>query len=304
MKRLNETLFVIGYGSLQSGCGLLGMRRGGQSRLTARNAFPVALSNARRGLAKPSQHGKYLAMDIEPIDRSVPISGKIAPRAAGNEIGALGLTFDRTQAPDLARREEYDPDRLLELLGIADRAGRPLGEFLMEIAERTGFDLLSYRCELYRLLNYTSPGYIFHPVGIEGAGIGLVAIGSGYDGSGHRSVTSRRREFAMDRLLGVAEALGIAPDREGQLDYFTECILGGMHGLNVDDLIDENADGSGVFAEIAQRVAAAAPAESLRFFEATSLREAAYARAFAPVAEGRFSRMLRSARARRRRIGL
>ena len=295
MKQLNQTLLVIGYGSLQSGCGLLGIRRDGRSRLTARDAFPVALSNARRGLAKPSQHGKYLAMDIEPVDRSLPISGKIAQRAALGEIGALGLTFDRWQAPDLARREEYDPDRLLELICIADQADKPLGELLMEIAEHTRFDLLSYRCELYRLLNYTSPGYIFHPVEVEGSGIALVAIGSGYEGSGDQSVTSRRREFAMDRLLSVAEALSIAPDREGQLEYFTECVLGGMHGLNVDDLIDEAAEGSAVFAEIAQRVAASAADENLRFFEATSLGEATYAKVFAPASEGRFSRMLRSA---------
>lgn len=234
-------------------------------------------------------------MDIEPIDRSVPIAGKIARRTAPGEIGALGLTFDRWQAPDLARREEYDPDRLVELIGIADRAGKPLGEFLMEIAQRTRFDLLNYRCELYRLLNYTSPGYIFHPLEIEGAGIALVAIGSGYEGSGHQSVTSRRRQFAMDRLLSVAEALALAPDREGQLEYFTECVLGGMHGLNVDDLIDEDAEESGVFAEIAQRLAASAAEESSRFFEATSLGEATYAKVFTPASEGRFFRILRSA---------
>jgi len=219
------------------------------------------------------------------------------------EIGALGLIFDRGLAPDIARREEYEPGKLAELIEIADRAGKPLAEFLMEIARRNGFDLLSYRRELYSLLDYTSPGYIFHPVPIEGVAIALVAIGSGYDGSGHESVTSRRREFAMDRLLSIAEAIEIAQDREGQLGYFVECLLGGMHGLNVDDLIQGTADGTALFAGIADRVAQSAAKETARFLEATSLREHEYRTNFVPPSEGRFCQMMRSARARRWEIG-
>ena len=43
----NRTLLVIGYGSLLSGYGLLAERRGGGSRLIARDAFAVRLRNAR-----------------------------------------------------------------------------------------------------------------------------------------------------------------------------------------------------------------------------------------------------------------
>ena len=102
----NREIFVVGYGSLLSGYGLLAERRGGASRLVARDVHPVAIHNARRGLAKPSSHGNYLAMDIEPVDRHVPISASIAAGDAG--IGGLLLTFDRECAPLIARREEYD----------------------------------------------------------------------------------------------------------------------------------------------------------------------------------------------------
>ena len=71
--RNNDTLLVIGYGSLLSGYGLLAERRGGGSKLIARDAFAVRLSNARRGFAKPSSHGHYLAMDLEPMRRGEPI---------------------------------------------------------------------------------------------------------------------------------------------------------------------------------------------------------------------------------------
>ena len=123
---------LVGYGSLLSGYGLLAERRGGASRLIARDAHPVAIQNARRGLAKPSSHGKYLAMDIEPVDRDVAISASSAADKGG--IGGLLLTFDREFAPLIARREEYDPEAFERLIAIAERAGKPIGEFLMEIA--------------------------------------------------------------------------------------------------------------------------------------------------------------------------
>ena len=73
INRTNDTLLVIGYGSLLSGYGLLAERRGGSSKLLARDAFAVRLHNAQRGFAKPSSHGHYLAMDLEPVRRGEPI---------------------------------------------------------------------------------------------------------------------------------------------------------------------------------------------------------------------------------------
>ena len=137
-KTLNETLVVIGYGSLLSGYGMLAERRGGKSRLVARDAFPVRLLNARRGLAKPSSHGHYLAMDLEPIDATMPISAH--PAGASREgIGALGLVFDREWAPLISRREEYDERKFVALIEHADRAGQSLGEFLLAIAPQASF---------------------------------------------------------------------------------------------------------------------------------------------------------------------
>src|SRR5207302_7528361 len=99
---------------------MLARRRGGGSKLVARDAFPVRLHNARRGLAKPSSHGSYLAMDLEPADPNQPISAEVG--GEGEEgMGALGLVFDRQWAERLARREEYDPAKFLELLNFADR---------------------------------------------------------------------------------------------------------------------------------------------------------------------------------------
>jgi len=278
----NREILVVGYGSLLSGYGLLAERRGGRSRLVARDVERVSIRNARRGLAKPSSHGSYLAMDIEPIDRGAAISASVNGDADG--IGGLLLTFDRECAELIARREEYDADAFLRLIGLADRAGISLGEYLMEIASGTNFDLLAYRISLRTMLDYTSPGYIFHPVQIDDGRIAIVAIGSGFEGSGDPLIPSRRQELGMDRLLSLEEALRIELpdfDRAGQIGYYAECLLGGLHGVAIGDLanrFDLNAEST---RELAAHFARVSAGERARFLEATSLDQVRY--------EGRFA---------------
>jgi hypothetical protein len=279
----NRTILVIGYGSLLSGYGLLGERRGGRSRLVAIDAHVVRIHNARRGLAKPSSHGSYLAMDIEPIDRTQPLTANIVSREhkghVSGGIGGLLLTFDRADARLIAQREEYDPDAFEKLLAIAERAKQPLGEFLAAIARDARHDLLEYRRRLYQVVGYTSPGYIFHPVEIDDGRTAIVAIGSGFDGSGHPEVLSKRAELNMDRLLAIHEALahGLAGfDRAGQLGYFAECLLGGIHGVDVSDLADAFDPDAEWAIELAESFHAGAGEERDRFLRATGLDAARY----------------------------
>lgn len=279
-KLKNETLLVIGYGSLLSGYGMLAERRGGRSRLVAREAFPVSLENARRGLAKPSSHGDYLAMDIEPVKTGEPITAKTSSNGG---VGAIGLVFDREWAPPIARREEYSPEKFAELIELADRAGKPLGEFLLEIAERTRFDLLRYRSALRQMLGYTSPGYIFHPVPLDDGRVAIVAIGSGFEGSGDPAVVSRRSECGTAQLLGLNEALSLEHlqiDREGQVGYFVEAILGGVHGVEVGDLIAHLRPHSELLRRVGSQFTAVASGERDRFMKATSLSARQYQERF------------------------
>ncbi len=289
---LNQTFLVIGYGSLLSGYGLLGERRGGSSRLVARDAEPVKILNARRGLAKPSSHGGYLAMDIEPIDRKAPIAAA-APSMSGG-IGGLLLTFDRKSAPLLARREEYDGTAFERILSLADAAGKRVAEFLMKIAERANFDLLAYRTALREILGYTSPGYVFHPVPLADGRAAIMAIGSGFEGSGDPAVISRRREFGIDRLhpLGAALALKSAvSDRDGQVGYHAECLLGGVHGIDVSDLLADLSDAE-LSRMLARFLRAEMPAERARFLLAASLDERRYRDRFLGAPDPALARLL------------
>jgi hypothetical protein len=292
---VNDTLLVIGYGSLLSGYGLLAERRSGKSRLVARDAFPVRLLNARRGLAKPSSHGHYLAMDLEPINPEQPISARTGD-GSSDGIGALGLVFDREWAPLISRREEYDEHKFVELIGLADSAGQRLGEFLHEIALRTDWNLLEYRRALNNILRYTSEGYIFHPIPMGDGRFGVAAIGSGFEGSGDAAVRSKRNEYGMDRLLTLAEALHVKSldlDRDGQVGYFVECLLGGFHGLEIADLARDLDD------ELRQALHPhfyhVAQGERARFMEATSLDEMRYRGVFGDVPHTALDAFLRTA---------
>jgi len=277
----NREILVVGYGSLLSGYGLLAERRGGASRLIARDVLPISIHNARRGLAKPSSHGKYLAMDIEPVDRRAAITASAT--AADNGIGGLLLIFDREYAPLIARREEYDPDAFLRLISIADRAGLPLGEFLMAIARDTHFDLLAYRIALRAMLDYTSPGYIFHPIEIDDGRIAIIAIGSGFDGSGDSKIVSRRQQYKMDRLLTLDESMRVEIsgfDRVGQIGYYAECLLGGLHGVDVGDLTAGFDAEAACVSELAAHLGPIAAGERERFLAATSIDAQRYRERF------------------------
>jgi hypothetical protein len=277
----NREILVVGYGSLLSGYGLLAERRGGASRLVARDVHLVAIQNARRGLAKPSSHGTYLAMDIEPVDRRAAI--RASATAGHSGIGGLLLTFDREYAPLIARREEYDPDAFLKLIGIADRAGLPLAEFLMAIAHETNFDLLAYRIAVRAMLDYTSPGYIFHPIEIDDGRIAIIAIGSGFDGSGDSKIVSRRQQYKMDRLLTLDESMRVEIpgfDRAGQIGYYAECLLGGLHGVDVGDLAAGFDAEAACVSELAAHLGPIAAGERDRFLEATSIDAVQYRERF------------------------
>jgi hypothetical protein len=224
-------------------------------------------------------------MDLEPVRRGEPIVARAG--VDGDEgIGGVGLVFDREWAALIARREEYDSAKFLELIDRADAAGAGLGEFLLEIAQRTAFDLLAYRVELRKLLGYTSPGYIFHPVPLDDGRVGIAAIGSGYEGSGDPAVRSKRNELGMDRLLSMREAMEVRSfeiDREGQAGYFAECVLGGMHGLAVDDLMTDVDLETEWGTELMRRFMLAAPGELERFMRASSLDDARYRAQFSGV---------------------
>jgi hypothetical protein len=113
--------------------------------------------------------------------------------------------------------------------------------------------------------------------------VAIAAIGSGFEGSGESAIQSKRSEFGIDRLLAIHEALRVtsfALDHEGQTGYFVECVLGGVHGLGIADLIEGLHQADGLGQDLKRRATALLPLEQELFLRATSLDQARYQRAF------------------------
>ncbi|HXW83243.1 MAG TPA: hypothetical protein VEJ86_02470, partial [Candidatus Binataceae bacterium] len=67
-----------------------------------------------------------------------------------------------------------------------------------------------------------------------------------------------------------------------QIGYFAECLLGGLHGVSVGDLLTEFDPLTPWAAELAARFGAAAVAEHQRFLEATALPDHRFRERFGP----------------------
>ena len=90
----------------------------------------------------------------------------------------------------------------------------------------------------------------------------------------------------MDRLLGLQEALTIktlALDHDGQVGYFVECVLGGIHGLGIGDLLAGMSAAGRLGGDFAQRLTDAVPLELEFFLQATSLDETRYRKSFTGI---------------------
>ena len=91
----------------------------------------------------------------------------------------------------------------------------------------------------------------------------------------------------MDRLLSLEESVrvGISGfDRAGQIGYYAECILGGLHGLDVGDLAARFDPDAGWARELAAHLGPIAVGERERFIEATSIDAARYGERFSCLA--------------------
>ena len=96
----------------------------------------------------------------------------------------------------------------------------------------------------------------------------------------------------MDRLLTLAEALRIEAfelDRDGQVGYFVECLLGGFHGL---ESPTSRATSITNFIRRSPRFRHVIEGERERFMQATSLDETRYRGTFGGTPHASLHRFL------------
>lgn len=267
-------VMVIGYGSLMSGAGL-----SSSGPFHARSACIVALDRCARGFAKLSRDGDRLAADLD-VD-SPPLTGRIMSPACPVEtpVETMGLTVPLEDLERVSKREGYRPAALRQAAEAAQAQGLGLAEFLWNIDAEGAHDLVAYRRRLLALTGYTSPHYIPHPVRIGEHGFALVFLASGFEGTGSDDVISVRQRTGMRSLLSTA-ATWRQRSSERQLTYFLSCILGGAHGIGVQDLLASVANEPALAAALRRRLNEMLPAEVTHLPAIAGLSQAQYRQAF------------------------
>lgn len=251
--------------------------------LRVRGAARVALLNARRGFGKISQHGDRFAMVLEADYTHQPIEARtLAPDAPPSE-GPEGLLL-LVQPSDLARlsdREGYSSGALQRLREDGRLARQDLAAYLWSLFVDAELNLAAFRQRLFKLVGYTSPHYLPHPVRVDDERVAITFLAPGREGSGSERVVPVRVRTGTTMLMTIPEAWRRKPNRT-QLAYFLACLLGGVHGINVRDVLEPLADERGLSQRIRDALADELRHEVARFLETTGLDTTSYWQAFGP----------------------
>jgi hypothetical protein len=265
---------VIGHGSLMSGQGL-----SFSGTLRVKAASIVALTGCKRGFAKLSRYGDRFATDVE--SHQWPLAGRqIAPTIAPTgEIEALALTVSLEDFCRLVKREGYSPTAIEHLAIEAHAQGRALADFLWQVHVEAEHDRVAYRCRLWALTGFTSPHYIPHPVRLADGSYAVIFLAPGFEGTGADEIISVRQETGIGAVMNTSETWRRKPN-EDQLTYFLSCLLGGVHGINVRDLLLSVKEEPVLIERLRERLNHSLAEEQERFLMATSLSREYYRQIF------------------------
>lgn len=278
----SSDVVVIGYGSLLSGLGLEPF-----GRLGVRAAARVALLNARRGFGKFSQHGDRFAMVLEPLRGDEPLTARALAADAPASEAPEGMAFS-VRPNDLARlseREGYSSGAMQRLRQEATARRQGVAAFLWSQLEAAGFATSAFRERLFKLIGYTSPHYIPHPLRLEGDEYAITFLAPGREGSGIATVVPVRVRTRTVEVLTAPEAWRRKPNPT-QLAYFAACLLGGVHGVGVQDLLLPLADDPALSERLRDTLRTEQQHELQRFLDMTGLDHNSYWTYFGPPTHG------------------
>ncbi|MGE0825767.1 MAG: hypothetical protein AB7G75_14785 [Candidatus Binatia bacterium] len=270
---------VIGHGSLMSGRGL-----SFSGALQVKDAYIVALHHCTRGFAKLSRYGDRFATDLE-VQR-FPLLGRrisVSLQPTG-DVETLALTVPFEDFCCLVKREGYSPEAIRRLATVAEKRGRSLAVFLWELDAEGGFDCVAYRRRLFALTDYTSPHYLPHPVRIDEIHYGIVFLAPGFEGTGTDTVISVRQQTGVQRIFKTSEAWRRKPN-DDQLAYFLSCVLAGVHGVSVRDLLQSADEDHTLNTRLRERLQQELPGEVEKFLAVTNASLPQYQQWFGVTAD-------------------
>ena len=268
---------ILGHGSLMSGRGL-----SFSGTFEVHRACIVALAGCQRGFAKLSMYGNRFATDL--AIQQFPLAGRIVPlpngtHGADGTIETLALTVSLDDSYRLIKREGYQPEAAQKLARIAQDRGYGLADFLWKLDTEAEHDVVTYRRCLFELTDYTSPHYIPHPVPIDAYETALIFLAPGAEGTGSDGVISIRQQTGMNTVMSPGETWQHKPNEE-QLAYFLSCLLGGVHGVKIHDLLPHRGDDPQLISVLTHRLHEEIDPERRQFLETIGFAAERYGQAF------------------------
>ena len=269
---------ILGHGSLMSGRGL-----SFSGTFAVRRACIVALAGCRRGFAKLSMYGNRFATDV--AIQQFPLVGRVVSplhsihQAADRSIETFALTVSLDDSYRLIKREGYKPEAAQKLADIAQARGYGLADFLWELYAEGEHDVVTYRRRLFELTDYTSSHYIPHPVPIDEYGIALIFLAPGAEGTGSDAVISIRQQTGMHIVMSAGQTWQHKPNEE-QLTYFLSCLLGGVHGVKIHDLLPHTGDDPQLILALTDRLQQGIDTEREQFLETIGFAAERYRQVF------------------------
>lgn len=190
----------------------------------------------KRGFAKPTS--KKLGMDIDYFDHK---GSTIMTNLDQSYVEGLVIKIKQKDFPEFCNREGYiKGNELISFSSKSKNIGYALWNlFLSSKQENSIQSIKKYRKNLFKKICYTSRHYIPHPLKLKNLGNALTFVAPGRYGTGDEHLTSRKSQKGISKLLNAHDALKRNDvNREKFLEYTLECIYGGVHGVNVNDIIE------------------------------------------------------------------
>ena len=252
-------------------------------RLHVRAAARVALPNTRRGFGKLSQYGDRFAMVLEPVHTDTPLAAQSVAAEAPVSGAPEGIAFwvRPNDLAHLCEREGYSGGAMQRLRQEAATHRQDVATFLWSQLEAAGFVTSAFRERLFKLIRYTSPHYIPHPLRLDSGQLAITFLAPGPEGSGTASVVPVRMRTGSVELMTAPEAWRRKPNAT-QLAYFATCLLGGMHGICLQDVLGPLMDNATLAARLRDTVRGEQHKEVPRFLDMTGLDHRTYWQHFGP----------------------
>jgi hypothetical protein len=247
--------------------------------LHVQDACIVALQNCIRGFAKLSRYGDRFATDVE--TQQFPLTGErvTVTTPTNDNVETLALIVSLEDFLRLVKREGYNPEAMQQLAELADKEKKSLAGFLWQLQADCKHDAVQYRRRLFALTGYTSPHYIPHPVQLTDESRALIFLAPGSEGTGSDEVISVRQQTGIRTVMNISETWKSKPN-DDQLAYFLSCILGGVHGVNVQDLLSTIEEVPLLAKRLREQLTQELPGEVERFLAVTNVLETEYRHTF------------------------